>query len=412
MSRVGRRKQKFEEKSDFQDDENFIEVKKKKPSSPKKNQDPVTTNSTTDKKATKPIFIKFYVQAIKDALKYCKLQEKPYYKILGNSFTSITALNLTDKQKIMKYLKIKNIEFHTYAEPSEKSTSCVMKGFYETSSDELMKSLKEAKVPATKATVLINKPDFNIYLVHFDKSVDININVLNHNHGVVDDVRVRWEKFKSNKKQPTQCYKCQEWGHSSQNCNNKFKCVKCIDDHAPGQCKRTSKEGSPKCVNCKGDHAASYRLCPSFIAYSKRIERSKAKTQIKLLPQVSSLVDNNNFPPLLKRHQVSVNSNPLNVGSNSSIYQEEINQQQLMNKISYAEKLSESLRNENLLKKFTEAQERLKRIPNIEEAINQYCSFVDQAEKLPNDGSTGPLFNLMLKFGNVKSLSAANKPVQ
>lgn len=66
MSRERRRKQKFEEK-------NFVRLRKT-------NQDLGTTNSTTEKKAFKPIFIKLYVQTIKDAVKFCQLQEKPYYK--------------------------------------------------------------------------------------------------------------------------------------------------------------------------------------------------------------------------------------------------------------------------------------------------------------------------------------------
>ncbi|KAL7045945.1 hypothetical protein ACKWTF_002408 [Chironomus riparius] len=105
-----------------------------------------------------------------------------------------------------------------------------------------------------------------------------------------------------------------------------------------------------------------------------------------MLPQISSLLDSNNFPSLSKRHQVSAHSHPVNAASNSSAtFQEEINQQQLINNISYAEKLNEAVKNESLFKKFTEAQERLKRIPNIEEAINQFYSFVDEAGKIPKD---------------------------
>ncbi|KAL7046492.1 hypothetical protein ACKWTF_002628 [Chironomus riparius] len=82
-----------------------------------------------------------------------------------------------------------------------------------------------------------------------------------------------------------------------------------------------------------------------------------------MLPQISNLLDSNNFPSLSKRHQVSAHSHPVNAASNSSAtFQEEINQQQLINNISYAEKLNEAVKNESLFKKFTEAQERLKRI--------------------------------------------------
>ncbi|KAL7022242.1 hypothetical protein ACKWTF_012180 [Chironomus riparius] len=128
-----------------------------------------------------------------------------------------------------------------------------------------------------------------------------------------------------------------------------------------------------------------------------------------MLPQISSLLDSNNFPSLSKRHQVSAHSHPVNAASNSSAtFQEEINH---IN-ISYAEKLNKAVKNESLFKKFTEAQERLKRIPNIEEAINQFCSFVDEAGKIPKDAPQGTAFKLMVKNGFMNCPPAPNKPVQ
>ncbi|CAG9799155.1 unnamed protein product [Chironomus riparius] len=287
-----------------------------------------------------------------------KLQVKPAFKISSAATTQVIVKNVEDKASIISVLRSQCIPFHTFSEKSEKTKSFVLKGFYETPTNE--------------------KP---FYLVHFqDESVNFN---------------------------------CQRWGHSSQNCGYKFRCVKCTEVHGPNQCQRSTRDGNAKCINCNGDHAASYRLCPSFISYSKRIEKSRAKPQLKMLRQISSLWDSNNFPSLSKRHQVSAHSHPVNAASNSSAtFQEDINQQQLINNTSYAEKLNEAVMNVSLFKKFTEAQERLKRIPNIEEAINQFCSFVDEAGKIPKDAPQVTAFKLMVKYGFMSCPPAPNKPVQ
>ena len=43
-----------------------------------------------------------------------------------------------------------------------------------------------------------------------------------------------WEKLK--KTETTQCRKCQRLGHTAANCNMNLRCVKCKDNHPPGQC--------------------------------------------------------------------------------------------------------------------------------------------------------------------------------
>lgn len=66
-----------------------------------------------------------------------------------------------------------------------------------------------------------------------------------------------------------QCKNCQLYGHSSRNCNHKYRCVKCTEKHGRGECPRTLnpelvEQTPPKCVNCNGDHPANFRNCPYF----------------------------------------------------------------------------------------------------------------------------------------------------
>ena len=60
-----------------------------------------------------------------------------------------------------------------------------------------------------------------------------------------------------------QCFNCQCFGHSAQNCKSKQKCVICGENHSHKGCpKKEAKQ--PKCANCSGPHAASYKRCPEY----------------------------------------------------------------------------------------------------------------------------------------------------
>ncbi|XP_055694612.1 nuclear pore complex protein Nup214-like [Lutzomyia longipalpis] len=62
---------------------------------------------------------------------------------------------------------------------------------------------------------------------------------------------------------PFRCAVCQKLGHTKKRCNskqNKPTCGFCAEEyHMYGPCL------PPKCVNCRGEHPSSYKLCPKFI---------------------------------------------------------------------------------------------------------------------------------------------------
>ena len=60
-----------------------------------------------------------------------------------------------------------------------------------------------------------------------------------------------------------QCFNCQCFGHSAQNCKSKQKCVICGENHSHKGCpKKETKR--PKRANCSGPHVASYKGCPEY----------------------------------------------------------------------------------------------------------------------------------------------------
>ena len=76
---------------------------------------------------------------------------------------------------------------------------------------------------------------------------------------------------------PLRCFKCQKYGHGSKNCRNSATCPKCGCDAHDGECSNPQK-----CINCKGDHSAASKECPSW-RLEAQIQKVRAEQKISFV---------------------------------------------------------------------------------------------------------------------------------
>lgn len=112
---------------------------------------------------------------------------------------------------------------------------------------------------------------------------------------------VSWEKPKKNQ-EVVQCYRCQNFGHMSKNCNRSYACVKCSSTHDPGKCEFSQNaNSSPFCSNCQTvGHPASWRGCPSFKKYldlKKKISDRNKERKAQISNNVSFAINSNFIDP-------------------------------------------------------------------------------------------------------------------
>jgi hypothetical protein len=61
---------------------------------------------------------------------------------------------------------------------------------------------------------------------------------------------------------PMQCRRCWLYGHTQARCRNQVTCEFCsLRGHARANCSLANNEARKKCVNCKGPHSASDKVC-------------------------------------------------------------------------------------------------------------------------------------------------------
>lgn len=92
----------------------------------------------------------------------------------------------------------------------------------------------------------------------------------------INYIRITIEHYKSN--QIKICYRCQGHGHSSEKCTLSPACLKCAGPHLTRDCPHIGRI-VPKCVNCKGEHVASFRGCPMNPTNKKTTKSVLSKPQ-------------------------------------------------------------------------------------------------------------------------------------
>lgn len=176
----------------------------------------------------------------------------------------------TYKQIRDKFLAT-NISHYTYQLKHERAYRVVMRGMHHSEDQEQIKvGLKSyGHIVRNVTNVLHRQTKQPLALFYIDLEPSPNnkdiFNVKHINHTIVT--------FESpyTKREVVQCKRCQRFGHTKNQCNRPFRCVKCGGDHATDKCTKLP-EVAAVCINCgSNNHPASYKGCKTYQEYKSRI---------------------------------------------------------------------------------------------------------------------------------------------
>ena len=222
------------------------------------------TKETEQNKEPKspPIFVDS-VENVNPLLELLNLIAKDNYviKALGNNQVKIQPKNAEVYSAIIKALKEKNTQFHTYKLKQEKNFRVVIKNIhYSTDTQDIKKSIEEyghtvVNVWNIKESKTKNPlPMFFVDLQKNENNKDIyEIKLLLNSCVTIETPYV--------KREIPQCIRCQRYGHTKNFCHKNPRCVKCAQDHFTSECPQKSKINDVRCVNCNENHPANYRGC-------------------------------------------------------------------------------------------------------------------------------------------------------
>lgn len=276
-------------------------------------------------------------QVINILKNYNLIRSEFYVKQKDTDACTVFCGSLNTFNIIQKVCKEKNLKFYTYTPKDSKPRSLILKGIAgNISVDEISQEIKELNLPNINVIKIakINLNKKNTEINHFLIQITSD-SVIKNLTGIrsLAYQRVYWEPLR--KKKLFQCTNCQRIGHASINCSLGYRCVKCKENHNPGECKLSKNiidKSQLYCVNCEQNgHPASYRGCP-FFKFTRVIKNdlentNKAKRSAKI-NQINSNVTkpshthkviqpSYNTPPITKPSIRQVNTQNRSHGANS-----------------------------------------------------------------------------------------------
>lgn len=171
----------------------------------------------------------------------------------------INTTTTEDYTKLKNHFETNNINFYTHPLKGEAEKHVVLKGLINYTPNEIMEDLKEQGLSPTKVTTIRFANKEPPYEFPFFKVTFANEQLKNETKKVkyVLHCKIRWKRYK-NPRKSTMCYKCQGHGHGTKSCFQKFKCLKCLEEHDTRDCTiKFVEEKDKKCANCPGNHLSN-----------------------------------------------------------------------------------------------------------------------------------------------------------
>lgn len=227
----------------------------------------------------KPIFAKIThneIQTMRDALKPTAIFSS---RIRSTGEFKLSVKTKEDKEKVIDWMKKRNIQGHTFSEKDELPLNFILNGYFFVEPEELLKTLNENNIPAVNVRNISKSNENPTFLVRFKKGTT-TFDELRSQHSTIDFHKVMWNKLKKKDDRIAQCTRCQSFLHTWKYCNRQERCLKCNESHPHGECKRTSRDdGSPFCVNCQVEgHPSNWRECPHRLELLEKLKKSQPKT--------------------------------------------------------------------------------------------------------------------------------------
>uniref|UniRef100_A0A6M2DQJ3 Putative nucleic-acid-binding protein from transposon x-element n=1 Tax=Xenopsylla cheopis TaxID=163159 RepID=A0A6M2DQJ3_XENCH len=229
---------------------------------------PEQNDTPTNIKIIKPPPI--FVHQVEDIKPLTTLLEeiasKKYsYTVINNNQIKIQAYDAHAYNIILKELKDKNTDMHSFQDKNKRSFKVVIRNLhFSTDVDDIkseIESYGHTIIRISNMTHRITKAPLNLFLVELERK---NNNGEIYNIEFLNRTKVLFEAKRQVKEIP-QCFRCQRYGHTKSYCFRNPRCVKCAGNHHSKDCNlKEPINKDVKCVLCGENHPANYKGCSTY----------------------------------------------------------------------------------------------------------------------------------------------------
>ena len=198
-------------------------------------------------------------------------------KILSKNQLRISCNEADIYKTLVSFAREKGLIGHTFTPKSEKCCRLVIKNLHHTTptdaiKEEIEKTGNVVKGEIINARIGPNKNPSYTFFVNLEPS-EKNKEVKNIKYIYNTSVKIE-DPIK--RKTIVQCNRCQQYGHTKNNCFRPYRCLKCAQDHKTSDCPKKDRTSPAKCALCLGDHPANYKGCEVYKEILKRRSTTKS----------------------------------------------------------------------------------------------------------------------------------------
>lgn len=200
--------------------------------------------------------------ALKDLKQITPLFESDFEARHANSRAIFYMRTPKDHKQMVSFLLNKGVALHSWTLPEDRNARVVIRGLHvDTPISDIEEALQEQDIQISNISRMRSRGqdpvEWPLFLVTLTGTSQLQT-ALKISH--LGRIRVTVESFRGTLS-VTQCYRCQEYGHTSHNCHERPVCVKCAGDHRSTECQKPDSEPLT-CCHCRGPHPANFSLCP------------------------------------------------------------------------------------------------------------------------------------------------------
>ncbi|KAL4085224.1 hypothetical protein QTP88_027083 [Uroleucon formosanum] len=180
--------------------------------------------------------------------------------IFVSNIDNFIKLHSNAYRKVIRHLKEKQIEHHTYQAREDRAFRIVVRNLHpSTPTSEVGIAITDIGYSVRNVSNVLHKTSrqpLPLFFVDLDPA-EINKDIFHLKNLLHTKISVE-EPHK--RRELIQCTNCQDYGHSKTYCAHPPRCVRCVGQHLTANCTQ-SKDQPPTCTLCGGNHTASYRGC-------------------------------------------------------------------------------------------------------------------------------------------------------
>lgn len=206
------------------------------------------------------------------------------YRIASKNQLIISTNSVITYKALIEHIRSRGLIGHTFTCKDQKTMRIVIKHLhFSTPKDAIIAAIELSGNTVKGEIVTARKPGTKEPLNTFF------VNIVQHeNNKLVKEIKYIYNQkviIEDPKRQNTivQCKRCQQYGHTKNNCMRPYRCVKCAGPHITISC--TMDKNTPAtCTLCSGNHPANYKGCR---VYKEIYARKQVGQNTNLQPRSS-----------------------------------------------------------------------------------------------------------------------------